>query len=836
MEYMKTLNEILYKKAEELLNLNFDGIFISDKLTNIVDNHLISAFKEVIQQDCPVSLLAIGGYGRKEICPFSDIDIMVICYEKNYQINESVKSFFYRLWDKGFNISHSFRTLNECIEDSKDFFTRTSLIDSRFVIGNVKLFNVYKKEVLPRLLTKYKKDFIKEIFNALDSRHRKHGYSIYQLEPNIKDGIGGLRDVQYVSWLSKSILKTENMDALKDIILQSEYKHFIKAHNFLLKLRICLHVLSKRKNDVLSFEYQEDVSKIMGFKNTKRFFSSEIMMRLFYRKARIIVDIQSALRKKFGQELFRHLIEARNFFKKINDSFYLQNNEIIASNRDIFRSGDKIMEAFYIYAYSGKNFSEEMVQLIKRNFLRVNKKTRYSKTAIRYFLQILKSNRVYETLRMMHDTFILDRFIPEFGNLRYLIIYEPLHKYTVDEHTLLSIKTMETLKYSTNQKFKSLFESLKNINHEVLFLSLLLHDIGKGYIKRNSQNEDGCHESLGYIILKSIMERLNISYSDRKKIELLVKNHTLLSKFAFLRDMDSIEAVAFIADIIENEENLNALYLITYSDMKSLGPNFMTDWKEYLLDNAFQKTLNYIKGIERFSIEAVKQNLKEFIYTMPNRYLISNTITSAEKDFQLTIQAKKDGFALSIEERFDGTAYLTIATKDSPGLFLKIVSVLTTYGLNIYNARLYTISSGLVIDKIFLSNWQSVWWHGLEEMIKKDLKLAIIDKKDFFKTNTYQDNYEKTKPIFRRFKSFIEIDNEISNEYSILEIFFPDRIGLLYDITSIFYEHDLNIISAIVNTEDKIAQDVFYIQQNSRKLDTLATLNILKRLWEKLYF
>jgi [protein-PII] uridylyltransferase len=832
---MKILNEILCTRAVELLNLDADGIFIAGQLTNIVDDHLISTFKDVIPKDCPIALLAIGGYGRKEICPFSDIDIMIICHKKSHNINELVKSFFYRLWDEGLNISHSFRTLAECIDDSKDFITRTSLIDSRFVAGDVELFKIYKKDVLSKLITKNKKDFIKEIFNALDSHQRKYGNSLYQLEPNIKEGIGGLRDIQYVTWLTKSLLKSENIDSLREIIPINEYNHFIKAYNFILKLRICLHFLSKRKNDILSFDYQEDASRIMGFKNTKRFFSSEILMRIFYRKAKTIVNIQSTLRKRFGRELFRHVTGVDNLYKKINDSFYLLNNEITVLNKNTLKNGDKIMEIFYVYAYSGKNFSYETIQSIKRNFLFVNKKTRLSKIAIKFFFQILKSNRVYETLRMMHDTFILDRFIPEFGSLRNLIIYEPLHKYTVDEHTLLAIKILEALKYSTNHKFQSAFKSLKNLNQEILFLSILLHDIGKGIIKRSSENEERKHEDLGYIVLKSIMERLNIPYLDRKRIELFVKNHTILSKSAFLRDMDNPETAAYISDIVENEENLNALYLITYSDMKALSPNFMTDWKEYLLDVAYQKTLNHIKGVERFTIEQANDRIKEFIHIMPDRYLISNTISSMEKDFELTIRAKTEGIALSIEERSDGTAHITIVTEDSPGLFLKIVSVLANYGLNIHSARLYTISSELVMDKIFLSNWMSVWWHGLEEKIIKDLKFAITNRNISLKNNNYITNYEEAKLTFRRFKSFIEIDNEISNEYSIIEIFLPDRIGLLYDIANNFYEYNLSIISAIINTEGNIAQDVFYVQQDGRKLDTSATLNILKILWEKFF-
>jgi [protein-PII] uridylyltransferase len=828
----KRLNDLLCNKAEELVKNGFDGISVANQLTSVTDNILVSIYEDSVPAKYPIVLLAVGGYGRREICPFSDIDIMILCRNKDSETKEIVKSFFYKLWDCGLNISHSVRTFDECLFDSKDLITRISFLDSRFVFGDINLFNEYKKNIYPKLILKNRKDFIRDIFNFMDRRHKKYGDSIYLLEPNIKEGRGGLRDIQCISWIAGILTKNYSLESLKNI-LSYDYKHFINAYNLILGLRACLHFLTKRKNDILSFEYQDKISKLLGFKDTNRFFSSEILLRLFYNRSQKISLILSMLRKKFGAELYDQFNIFKSKIERINSDFFLLNNEITVSDKDIFKSGDKIMEAFYIYATSGRNFNNQTLDLIRRNFLNVNKKTRISKKAITFFLHILKSNRVYETLKEMHGTGILDRFIPEFGRLRNLVIHEPYHRYTVDEHTLIAIKSFEIIKNSKNSKFQTIFNILSNYGQEIFFLSILLHDLGKSYLSHS--DSDVGHEDYGYIMLKSVMERLNIPYQDRRKIELIVKNHTLLSKYAFSRDMDEPETIAHIADIAENEENLSALYLITYSDMKALNPNFMTDWKKYLLDSLYHKTMKYLKGIKDYPLEIKDSNLKNFVKRVPERYLLSNTLDAVKRDLQLIHEYQREGIGISIDNRFDGSAQLTIVAEDSPGLFLKILYVLRVFGLSIHSARLYTLNEGIVIDKIILSNWSAIWWMGLEDMLKDDLKKIIYNKNDknLFKiTQKNIFNYDERRLLLRRHKSFIEIDNEISDNYSIIEIFTADRVGLLFDLCSRFCEFELNIASAIINTEDNVAYDVFYVQQNSQKLSGQKILNVLNGLWE----
>lgn len=819
----KNINELLYNKAHELIKLGNDGISATHQLTSIVDDILISTCHEILTQNPEVqlSIVAIGGYGRKEIAPYSDIDIMLLAKKRDTVSMDIAQSILYRLWDTGMNISHCFRTLDECVEDAmNNLHTRTSLIESRFLLGNQTVFNEFKSDIYQKLLFKKKKEFVREILRDIEQRHKEYGDSIYLLEPNIKEGRGGLRDVHCISWLLKTGLLTihgriNEVSGLKKILSTNDYKYFIKAYDFILKARISLHYISKRRNDVLSFEFQDETAKIMGFKDTKQFMASEILMRLYYKKAKNIIDVLHKVKNVCSRQYVNFFIPVA--IKKLTDDFYLARNEIAVKNIDLFKNSDKIFEAFRIYSITGKKFSLQVRDAIRSRFFFINKKTLLSRKAILHFIDILKGDRVYETLREMHDTGILDRFIPEFGRLRHLVIHEPYHRYTVDEHTLIAIRNLEALKNTQQKKLFYLSNIMKKVKQEILFLAVLLHDIGKGIPEKH-------HEDYGYRILKGIMERFNIGHDDRQKIEFLVKNHIVLSKLALTRDIDAPETIAQLAEIVENIDNLEALYLMTYADMTAVNPHFWTEWKAYLFHEMYIRTSAYLMGLKKQYLDIHDSKIKEFVRNMPDRYLISNTIDVITTDYYLSI-SKEEKPIISISERQDGTAELIIIADNMPGLFAKIVATLGFRGLNIFRARLYTGTNGLVIDKILISNWRDVWWNGMEEQIIQDLKYRL-------KTEIVNEHIKRQfihSPIYR-FTPFIEIDNETSNEYTIFELFSHDRLGLLYDISMQLYTHGIDIVSAVINTEDGVARDVFYLQYRGNKLNTEATINALNAI------
>lgn len=817
------------------------GIKIVRALSDIIDNLIADAFDSVIgaslaNMGSKIAVVATGGYGRQEMTAYSDVDIMLLAEKRDEFSAKTAELFLYHLWDMGMNISHSFRTLEECLEDAmEDITIRTSLLESRFIAGKRCLFEKYKSDIYQKIVFRKKSLFIKEIMQDVDKRHKKSGDSAYLLEPDIKEGKGGLRDMQTLRWLAKASLRIAEMLELKRIMSKEEYAQLIKAYDFLLKLRVCLHSISRRRNDILSFEFHKPAAEMMNIKTAKRHHAAEILMRLYYKKAAFIFN---ALDKVMDLSHGFYIQTQLDFsIKKLSSNFLLSKNEIIVRDRELLKNVDNILEAFYIYSKTGKKFSYQLKTDLLNRAIYISRRRNTTKSAAAFFLKILKGMRVYDTLRQMHDMVVIDRFLPEFGSLRHLVIYELYHKYTVDEHTLISIKNLENLKNTKDEKSQFLKKILLELKQEVLFFAILLHDIGKG-VKSSSIRR---HEEKGYRAIKSILERFDLPVSDRQRIEFLVKNHIILSKLALTRDSDATETVITLCEIAESEENLNYLLLMTYADMTAVNPRFWTEWKACLFYDLIKKAQQHMQGILEKRFEVSDPIINKFLEDMPHRYLISNAFDEILTDFSMSQQLKDKKVLISINPRGGGTAELVILTNDMPGLFLRIVRVLSMQGLNIIRARLYCSKSGFVVDKILLSNWCDICWEGLEDELKEKLQASIfgdslrLKDQEHLLNISHNTKFLKGIVDLKRFEHFVEIDNETSTEYSILEIMSPDWLGLLYAISSRLYLNNIDIISAIINTEDGFAQDIFYTQCDGAKLNNETVVKVLDSIYKVVF-
>jgi [protein-PII] uridylyltransferase len=837
-------NEIL-KEMAGLLDQGYGGSFLVERYTRKIDNLVKGIFNSIINNDndpgiptknkrrdskltdSNIALIALGGYGREELAPFSDIDIMFFAPDR---VNtKSAEVLLHQLWDTGLTICHSFRTADECIEEAlKDLKTRTSMLEARYIAGNMQLYRTFRNKVYPEIAYKNQRNFVRERIKDMEKRHLDSGDSVFILEPNIKEGEGGLRDVHTAYWLSKVALRIEKISDFSGVMNSYDYRRFLSAYDFLLKTRFCLHLNTKRKNDNLTFEYQKNVAERLGFKSSKKFKASERFMRYYYLKSKVIKDMTRMIMITCSRPYIR--IRKNMDTKKITDDFSVSGGKLVATKENLFSKNPvKIMESFYLYSKTGRKFSELLRDNIRSNLLRINRKTRNSSVAIHCFLDIFKSTRVYDTLHEMHDTGVLGMFIPEFGTLRWLVVHEPYHMYTIDEHTLLAIRNLENLKttkYKSLENLKVIINGLEQFN--VLLIALLFHDIGKGVGGRH-------HEEEGYKMLKNIMERFNLDSKKRLRIEFLVKNHVLMSKIALRRELSDIEEIARFADAVGDIENLKAIYLITYADMSAVNPHYLSSWKAYLLKDLYERTMDFLSGIKENRTEYIKsllntskkiavQDLIHFIDEMPERYMLSTTKTKVLEDFKLIEKMKENGFSMRIDTRPEGIVEIVLGAEDSPGLFSRIVGFLSSKGLNIINGRIFTGKNGIVIDKISVSNWKHLWWDGLQNEIEEGLRSIIIDNMPVHIVRRIQ----KAESLF---DIFIELDNEASEEYTLIEIFSPDRMGLLFDISNVMYKKDMNIISARINTESGLAQDVFYIQSNTKKINNSIAQELLSELW-----
>lgn len=807
------------------------GRELSAFYTRKIDVFLTDLFNSIESQK-PLALIAIGGYGRAELAPYSDIDIMFFARDK--ADSKKVETVLYKLWDAGLTIGHCFRTPEDCIaEAKKDLRTHTSLLEARFIAGDRELYNYFHEKVYSELAFRKQKNFITGKLKEMEKRHTGFGDSVYLLEPNVKESQGGLRDIHTVLWLSKIALKLGDIGQLSNVVSGHDFKRLMRAYDFLLKVRFCLHIMSKRRNDVLSFDTHGHVSARLGFRNSKKFSGSERFMRYFYLKANIVNSVTSLIAGLCTRQWVIEGIRDWNAVKKkATENFFIYRNVVIPSeNSSVRKNPERIIEAFYASSKTGKKLSHNLREDITKNLLYAGRRVRRSHKTMGFFREILNGPRVYETLREMHETGVLGRFIPELGALRSLVVYEPYHRYTVDEHTLHAVQNLELLtatKYKSLERLSGIMKGIKD--KEILFMSILFHDIGKAAGKY--------HEEEGYKRLKNIVERFNMDAEKRQRIEFLVKNHILMSRIALTREIEAPEIIAQFAEAVGDEESLGALYLMTYADMSAVNPSFWTEWKAYLLQELYEKTLNYLRGVRRDKEVYIKsildsykgadrEGLKSFIADMPERYLLSTPSERIYHDYSLARTVRENNFALSINDKHDGTTEIIVGTWDSPGLFSRIVGFLSSKWMNILSARLYTGKKGLIIDKIQISNWKEIWWDGMDIFIENGLEDVVL-------RGAHINLSASQKETGSRVDVFIELDNETSGESTILEFFSQDRHGLLYDVSNLFYENGFNIISAKINTESGIAQDIFYMQHEGRKVNGLKATELLASLWKTL--
>ncbi|MBF0517770.1 MAG: hypothetical protein HQK97_11760 [Nitrospirae bacterium] len=422
--------------------------FLSEGFTgcDIVRWHALrvdTVVRAALPPTCNAAVFAIGGYGRCELAPFSDIDLMFVIRDRGQ--TSAVEAIYYKLLGSALPLSHSVRTIDECIDELRaDVVTRTSLLDARFLGGSEAIALRYREKVEPEVFIKGHRDFFVARLKENQKRTMKFGKSVYMLQPNIKESDGGLRDVHEALWLSKIALHLRCIEDMSKILAHEDYKKLMKSYDFLLRLRTTLHVISKRPNDILSFELQEDAARTLGIGASKYFRASERLLRFYYLKAKAVREITAKVRNIAGSAYVR--IPRRFRVSKINETFSLSQNRIMINSTDALKKDPAlILDAYRMKSNTGKDFTAYLRDFIKRHLYIIDKKTRLSPRAVSAFIDILKGSRVFIVLRAMHDDGVLDRFIPEFGALRSLVVHEFYHVYTVDEHTLFTVKALEAL-------------------------------------------------------------------------------------------------------------------------------------------------------------------------------------------------------------------------------------------------------------------------------------------------------------------------------------------------------------------------------------------------------
>src|SRR6266481_3517575 len=576
-----------------------------------------------------LALIALGGYGRGELNPFSDVDVMLLHQQRaevSPHLVEMVNQILYLLWDSGFKVGHSTRSIKEAIaQANSDMRTKTAMLEARFLAGDTELARQFREQFRSKCVVGHERDYVEMRMEDQVARHKRFGDSVYLQEPNLKSGCGGLRDYQNLLWITyfKEASLSTNQLVGKDWLSESDQRRIERAYDFLLRLRTDLHYATGRATDILHLNLQEQIATRLDYSPRKGQLRSEALMRDYYHHTRNILRVTERITEQFAsghvtskmRALFSFLPLTRAHRRPIGDSFFVRNKQLHTAGRDVFRNDpEQMMHAFELAQERNLDLSPELEDLLSRSLRHMTRTYQYARGPRMIFKSILsKKGRVGRILRMMHRVDFLGRYIPEFGQLTCLVQHEFLHRYTADEHTLVCIDKLDALVATEDPKliaYRRIFERLDD--PFVLYLALLLHDSGKAVGARR-------HSEASALFAQRVATRLQLSSEQRKSLILLVDHHLTLSMIAQQRNLDDPATVAELAGIVKNQKNLNALMLLTLADGQGTNAEAWSDWKESLVWELFHETSRYLADqksyyeqtrIERESLQvAVAENL-----------------------------------------------------------------------------------------------------------------------------------------------------------------------------------------------------------------------------------
>jgi len=822
-----------------------------DILLQYVFSAAAAAARENGRAEVPLALTALGGYGRGELNPFSDIDVMLLHRQRDEispHLEEMVNQVLYLLWDSGFKVGHSTRSIKEAIAQAKrDMRTKTAMLELRFLAGDRELAREFREQFRSKCVEGHEREYVEMRMQDQVARHKKFGDSIYLQEPNLKSGCGGLRDYQNLLWITyfKEGALSTNQLVGKDWLSESDQRRIERAYDFLLRLRTDLHYATGRATDVLHINLQEQIAKRLHHSPRNGQLRSEALMRDYYDHTRNILRVTERITEQFvsgyvtnkTRSLFSFLPLIRADKTPIGDSFFVRNKQLHPARPDLFRKNpEQMMRAFELALQRALDLSPELADLLSRNLGQVTRTYQYARGPRTIFKSILsQKGRVGRILRMMHRVDFLGRYIPEFGQLTCLVQHEFLHRYTADEHTLVCIEKLDALAETNDPKliaYRRIFQELED--PLVLYLALLLHDSGKAVGARP-------HSEASALFAQRVAARLQLSSEERKSLILLVDHHLTLSRIAQQRNLDDPATVMELAQIVKNQKNLNALMLLTLADGQGTSAEAWSDWKESLVWQLFHETSRYLTDrksydeqtrIERQSLQvAVSENLSpdyaeeieaHFEY-MPDHYFRASDLPEIVEHLKLfrsfleNVSTGELSLAPAIKWKVvleQGHTVMTFCTWERERLLAKVAGSFSVVPLNILSANVFPRADNVVLGvfRVCDTNARPVTDPRDFNLVEQTLRRALEDESFHFLPLI-----EKAKRQSRRlapaidFPTRIAIDNKMHPTYTLIEIQAPDRLGLLYDVLSCLDRENILIPLSRINTQAGAAIDTLYV-------------------------
>ncbi|MSR66029.1 MAG: [protein-PII] uridylyltransferase [Pedosphaera sp.] len=826
------------------------------------------------------ALVALGGYGRSELNPHSDIDLMFL-HEEGLMARSLPTPYFkaiidgvlYTLWDTGLKIGHSVRLVEDSVrEANKDIQTKTSLMEARLVMGDAKLFDKLQKAVKSRTLEGKEDEYIVERLTDQAARRERYGNSVTLQEPNIKNGCGGLRDYQNLLWmlLCKHHVRTLGEMEAREWISATESRQLQSAYDFLLRARSELHYLVDRPADQLLRAVQPAIAYQLGYKSRSIRERVEAFMRDYYRHARHIDLIVRNIEQRLslvpaptGFSLRRLMPRKRDAEPQIVDGVVLGKGEITAPNRRVFRDQPRrLLRVFLLAQRHNLRIHPELTQMIRQQVLLVDHDFQRDEHVRDTFLEILSQRgNVARTIRQLHETGLLGKYLPEFGRLTCLVQHEFYHQYTVDEHTLVCIEKLDQLwdgKAGLGRQYRTVFEQIER--PQILYLGLLLHDAGKG-------GDHDRHEVASELVAEKISSRLNLEPADAETLKFLVRHHLLMVQVSQRRDLEDISVIQQFIETVNSLEKLSMLVLLSVADSLGTSEKLWNGFKDASLWTLYIKAQQLLGGQSastavvstevlnlELSIEldgAVgADEIAAHLSGLPPRYFniypmaeIVEDIRLAHRFLELMVLGEEEEMLTPIlrwhRDKDRGYDVLNICTWDRPGLFSRIAASLTTCGLNILSAQIFTRTDSVVLDRFALVDARTGLHPERETIAKFESVLAATlsaEQPPELELNKIAKAGQTYDPVGdERIPTVIEFDPDASDDCTLLDLQSEDHVGLLYVVSSIFARMRIVIHLAKICTEKGAATDTFYVQEiDGSKLSELRCQELRALLIESI--
>lgn len=779
-----------------------------------------------------IAVLAVGGYGRGEMAPHSDVDIAFVTpYKRSSWTEQVVEAILYILWDLGLKVGQSSRSLDETVKMAQEDLTiRTALLESRFVWGDRDIYEQAGRRFWSEVVGKTASEFVRLKMIERDERHKRMGDSRYVVEPNIKDGKGGLRDLHTLYWIGKYIHQVSSASDLVGVglLTADEYRHFRKAENFLWAVRCHMHAITGRAEERLTFDLQREVAERMHFADRPGRSTVERFMQFYFLNAKTVGDVTGLFLAHLDEAMAK---KGRRFLPSFNrnprklNGFQLDRGRLALPHDRFFEEDPvRLLEIFQLADLHRLEIHPLAMRAAQRDARLIDRNVQRDTRANALFLDVLSSPRDPETvLRWMNESTVFGRFIPDFRRVVAQMQFDMYHHYTVDEHSIRAIGLLAEIESGALKDDHPLSTAIMRqiVSRRVLFVATLLHDIAKG--------RGGDHSVLGAEVAEYLCPRLGLNPAETETVAWLVRYHLLMSATAFKRDLADFKTILDFAQAVQSPERLRLLLVLTVVDIRAVGPGVWNSWKRQLLSDLYEATEEVLRlGHKQRGREeriATKKELLEnelrlpapefakLAKRLPDAYWIAEPSDIIARNAKHLLANKDTDLAIDAcfyPER--GATLVTVFAADHPGLFYRIAGAIHLAGGNIIDARIHTSSDGMAIDNFLIQdpigrpfreqgqlnrlsrNIQEALTNRAKLMVQLDAKPKALRRADAFKI---------APSVF--------IENQASNRFTVVEVNALDRPALLNNLAQALFESKVTLHSAHIATYGERAVDTFYV-------------------------